>query len=825
MKLSQHKVLIPPLAKLNPRTALPKGAALLILGINSAASIAATTTTMVPSGITAPLNGFVASGSAINPSTGTPFRHLWVSDHLQGLCRIDPDLDTAATLPPGSAAINSATCTTGGPAVYDPQGQKVYIADDVANKLNKGVVRQKFLPTGGGGHGTVDGQATRLGDASSCGVPSNRPSSMAMGPDGNLYLGFFKSGNILRIRGPGDATVPCSSFQTIGAGTDGKRTLGLAWINHALYGLDGGFPWIIANADKCVTAANPGSCTASSIFTTAAIIPSGIGSNQLGATPNGTTLYISDAASVTKIDDPNGTAQITKNWATGMSLPSSINVDTAAVSVPDVFIADDPTAGAGQLQGRIYTVSEQITPTAPGTPTNVSAKAGDSVAVVNWTPGPNGSAPTSSYTVHEFVPPDLVNEVGSQTTTAASPVPTTLTVTGLANGTAYAFKVSATNSVGTSALSEPATPPVTPQAALPPDAPQGLTGTSGNAAAALAWQPPISDGGSPITSYTVEYTDSITLKTLSVPGNVTGTTITGLTNGTLYTAQVHAVNAVGPGPYSNTVNLNPTGAAASLDLALSMSGPAEVQSGADAVYSLLVTNTGGLPVPQVRVDNILPAGGFGSASFSTTRGACLPLAGTNLTCNLGPMNPGQTGTVTVTLTNVTTTVTDNASVAAYQADGLTQLDDALPVDNTGSVTTSIAPPPPAPQTTTDVQISGSASNGGPQVNTGISYTFQVRNGTDVANDTVFNAQLPSTLKFTSASAGGNVCGGTTVAGQLGGSVVCNLGNLAAKAQSSITINVTPTVVGDVSTTGSVTFNGTDPNPSNNSKTVTLTVKP
>jgi hypothetical protein len=188
------------------------------------------------------------------------------------------------------------------------------------------------------------------------------------------------------------------------------------------------------------------------------------------------------------------------------------------------------------------------------------------------------------------------------------------------------------------------------------------------------------------------------------------------------------------------------------------------------------------------------------------------------------MDPGQSGTVTVTLTNVTTTVTDNASVSAYQADGVTLLDDAKPVDNTGSVTTSIAPPPPAPQTTTDVQISGSASNGRPQVNTGISYTFHVKNGTDVANNTVFNTQLPNTLKFTSANAGGVTCGGTTTPGQQGGTVVCNLGNLAAKAQSSITINVTPTAIGTVSTTGAVTFDGIDPNPSNNSKTVTITVK-
>ena len=73
--------------------------------------------------VTAPLGGIVLNGTAINPATGAPFRHLWVDDATSGICRIDPDLDS-----PGPYAINLQTCPfkingasiTGGPMEFDP---------------------------------------------------------------------------------------------------------------------------------------------------------------------------------------------------------------------------------------------------------------------------------------------------------------------------------------------------------------------------------------------------------------------------------------------------------------------------------------------------------------------------------------------------------------------------------------------------------------------------------------------------------------------------------------------------------------------------------
>jgi hypothetical protein len=112
--------------------------------------------------------------------------------------------------------------------------------------------------------------------------------------------------------------------------------------------------------------------------------------------------------------------------------------------------------------------------TAPSTPTGVSASALDGGAQVSWTAPNNGGATITSYTVTPY----MGSVAQPATVVSGNPAPSRATVTGLTNGTAYTFTVTATNSAGTSPASA-ASGAITPSAQPVPAFIQQASGHSG----------------------------------------------------------------------------------------------------------------------------------------------------------------------------------------------------------------------------------------------------------------------------------------------------------------------------------------------------------
>ena len=323
-------------------------------------------------------------------------------------------------------------------------------------------------------------------------------------------------------------------------------------------------------------------------------------------------------------------------------------------------------------------------PTAPAAPTGVSATAGNGSATVSWSAPANGGSPITSYTITPYIG----TTAQTSTTITGSPPSTSTTITGLTNGTAYTFTVTATNSIGTGSPSSASTS-VTPTAPTAPAAPTGVAATAGNGTATVSWTAP-SNGGSPITSYTITPFIGLTAQTpTTISGSppATSTTISGLTNGTTYTFVVTATNAVGTGPPSATSNaVTPTAATPT---------PAFVQQ--VSKHSTAVTSVAVTPASNITAGNrIVVLVGIWASTNPTAKTVTDSAGntyvevlhfkasdGTEMSVWTAPITKGGGTKPTIT---VTPTAKADVGVAALEYSGLSTVADATAVDQTATNT-------------------------------------------------------------------------------------------------------------------------------------------
>jgi titin len=524
-------------------------------------------------GMTFPQGGIILAGSSTNPATAQPYRYLWTaSDQAgHGLCRVDPDLGA-----PAPHRINSATCITSIPTsgieflpgqfAFDPLLNNIYAVDLSAS--TQGIFRLHFIPSGDRGHGAVDpnhmevlgGNGIGRNGLAGCGLAGDGLSSLSLGPDGNLYVGFAHSGDIVRVQAPQTEPLPCSNVQVIGSTPDNLTEKGFGWIGHDLYGADGQSAWVISNADQCLTAANGNSpCTATPFLASQTQTPSMVTTDQVYPATDGIIVFIGNPRDITEINTQN--LQVTPAFESGFQLLKVIVPDPTAHAL---YVADDASAGSQQGQGKWWQVLKAAV---PGVPLNVLAIAGTGSINLQWNAAP-GLVPTSyivrtSFNSLGLTMPDVI--VAPVPGTAVPPTQTT--IDRLVNGGVYQFEVAATNAAGTSFWSR-LTNLVSPKIPTVPQPPSHVSAAAKDSSAIVAWSgtPVYQNGGFPVTIYKLEVEqENQPLETIDVPSTPTSSTlvassftytVTGLTNGMHYKFMLRATNQMGdsaPSVPSNVV--------------------------------------------------------------------------------------------------------------------------------------------------------------------------------------------------------------------------------------------------------------------------------
>lgn len=907
---------------------------------------------------TGPTGGIVIQGTAISQFTGQPVRHLWVADTFDSICRMDPEIDA-----PGPWDVGRATCTysitragaavpVGGQFVYDAARHFLYFVDN--NSASQGVIRIGFDPAGDNGHGALDlnnaftlggGANARKGaflGGSGCPFPSagTTPNGLAMSPLGDLFVGFLDSGDIIRFNSPATATEfgfsTCAQFvQLVATSPDGASSNGLAFIGHDLWSGDGTSPFVIPNADTtCLVPPNPACSTANgTVIPTLAAVGAtvSLSGDQFYPATNGNNLYYGVGSQVAWVGNVAGgpaSQTLTVTYMNEAGINPAPNPALAAMNalVVDgtdpanlvVYTAEDPVAAVTFGQARWWqTTQTSAGPAAPGTPLAVVAVAGDSQATVSWNPA-QVAQPVTSYTVRNSfisVGAPLADIVVNPAPGAIYP-PTSLVIPGLTNGVSYAFEVSATNANGTSAFSAQSNT-ITPPGIGLPSAPTNATAIAGDTQAIVTWTVSASNGGSPITSYTVNVLDNgigtaifVTVPPPAFGSNTDSALIGGLTNGHTYTFTVQATNIAGFGPASNLSNAIIPSAANLPTVSIAVSGLSSVSvTPTQLTYTVTVTNTSAFPVTNIAVGDTLSTVapgilsvsrtsgvvtvttinptffGFGqtvtiagvadpsfNGTFAVTNGptattftysqagpdavsglgsvTLLPTANiltvqtgqgtctaggpgvTSFSCNVGFMDPGAVVRINVIVQMQNQTITNSATVSGTDFAGT-----AL-VSSSASKTTTTSSAGGGGSAAISVAVT--AQNPRPNVGQAGNIVWTISNTTTtVAQNVVFTNVVPVGLVINSVTATVNnggvaICGGPALPSN-GGTVTCTTASLGGSTKNGakppqtmiVTVNVTPaagTSGQTFSPTGTVTFGPGGTDTLANSATVAIRVR-
>lgn len=171
--------------------------------------------------------------------------------------------------------------------------------------------------------------------------------------------------------------------------------------------------------------------------------------------------------------------------------------------------------------------------------------------ILNWTQLSDYNANGGSDIVSYKIEYKLESEQNWISTTSDNSTPS-YTINNVSYNSNYSIRIAATNSAGNSLY---LTSSITTLSTVP-NLPINLLGIGSNQQIALTWTEPSNNGGSPITSYSIQYKliDDANFTTINTFSTNTNYLLSNLINRFTYTIQIAAINSNGTSIYTDSID-------------------------------------------------------------------------------------------------------------------------------------------------------------------------------------------------------------------------------------------------------------------------------
>lgn len=274
--------------------------------------------------------------------------------------------------------------------------------------------------------------------------------------------------------------------------------------------------------------------------TLAGTIQLGATSYGLGIDPQTNKVYVAKNDNTVSIIDDTSNSVI-ETVPVG-SHPWGVAVDS---DTDKIYVANSGSNTVSIIDGTLSSAGSR-----PSSPQSLQASNGNAVVSLSWkAPLTNGGSAVTNYDLYR------ATSSGSETLYLQLGNVTSYTDNTVATGQEYFYKVTAVNAIGESAESNEAS-------AIPatvPSSPTNLQATSASPTQInLSWTAPTTNGGSQISGYEIERSNSTgaSWSVVVADTNSSGTAFSdrGLEPGQTYQYRVSALNAVGTSAPSNTAS-------------------------------------------------------------------------------------------------------------------------------------------------------------------------------------------------------------------------------------------------------------------------------